>query len=176
MSDLLDQLPALLGVVVGTVGTILATHLADRARWARAQSVRWDERRMDAYADYARAIKELHNLAFRMTAARRADSRTQPLERPDGLRLLDRAEAHRTKAWEAALLLGDTETVAAARSWREAVRQFELLAQRPDCDLTGWDQGVRSADGARDAFYLAARRSLDIPGGSVVQSSWLSTR
>jgi len=29
---LLDQLPALLGVVVGTLGTLLATTLADQAR------------------------------------------------------------------------------------------------------------------------------------------------
>jgi hypothetical protein len=68
------------------------------------------------------------------------------------------------------------EVVTAARTWREAVRQLELLAQRPYCDLSGWDQDVRTADQARDAFYVAARRSLDVPGGSVAQSSCLSTR
>jgi len=53
--SLQDQLPALIGVAVGTVGTIVATGLADRSRWRRRQSVRWDERRLDAYVAFARA-------------------------------------------------------------------------------------------------------------------------
>ncbi|MFV2102973.1 hypothetical protein [Micromonospora sp. LOL_024] len=66
MGNLVGQLPALLGVLVGAVGTILATSLTDRSRWRRSQTVRWDERRLDAYAEFARVLKEVHTIASRM--------------------------------------------------------------------------------------------------------------
>jgi len=56
MSNLLGAIPALIGVVVG----VAATGWADRVRWKRGQAVRWDERRVDVYAEYARAIKRIH--------------------------------------------------------------------------------------------------------------------
>ncbi|MEV6596595.1 hypothetical protein AB0M36_06950 [Actinoplanes sp. NPDC051346] len=56
MSALTDQLPALLGVLLGTSGTILATGIADRSRWQRQQAARWDERRLQAYVEFANAV------------------------------------------------------------------------------------------------------------------------
>lgn len=173
VSTLLTQLPTLLGVLVGTLGTILATSLADRARWRRSQSVRWDERRLDAYVDYAHALKESHSVALRLTADHRPGSRSHPIDREEGLARLAEADARRTIVWENLLLLGDEPTVAAAASWRDAIWQVERLARGiveapPDVAemLTGVDE-------ARDGYYRAARRSLGVRGGSVEQSATL---
>jgi len=40
VETLVAQLPVLIGVLVGTLGTILATTLTDRTRWRRTLSVR----------------------------------------------------------------------------------------------------------------------------------------
>lgn len=173
VSTLLTQLPALLGVLVGTLGTILATSLADRARWRRGQSVRWDERRLDAYVDYAHALKESHAVALRLTADLRPGSYSHPIDRDEGLARLAEADARRTIVWENLLLLGDEATVVAAASWRDAIWHVERLARGlvetpPDIAET-----LTRANEARDGYYRAARRSLGVRGGSVEQSAAL---
>ncbi|MDO3702845.1 hypothetical protein Q3W71_14330 [Micromonospora sp. C28SCA-DRY-2] len=173
MGTLLAQVPALLGVLVGTLGTIFATSLADRARWRRNQSIRWDERRLDAYVEYAHAVKESHAIALRMTADRRPNSHSHPIDREAGLARLAEADARRTIAWENMLLLGDEATVAAAGVWRDAVWQLERLARGiadPEPDMVGVLSRVNEA---RDGFYRAARRSIAVRGGSVAQSALL---
>ncbi|MEH1165119.1 hypothetical protein V6V47_07010 [Micromonospora sp. CPCC 205539] len=173
MGTLLTQLPALIGVLVGTLGTILATSLADRARWRRSQSVRWDERRLDAYVEYAHAIKENHAVALRMTADHRPGSRSHPIGREEGLAQLAEADARRTIVWENLLLLGDEPTVVAAAGWRDAVWQVERLARgiaEPPGDIADLLSRVNEA---RDDYYRAARRSLGVHGGSVEQSGSL---
>src|SRR6267154_150727 len=67
MATILNQLPALVGVALGILGTLLVTSVSDRARWKRDQSVRWDQRRLEAYTEYARAIKEMYTTALHMS-------------------------------------------------------------------------------------------------------------
>jgi hypothetical protein len=176
VDGLIGQLPTLIGVVVGTLGTILATQLSDRARWRRTQSVRWDNQRVDAYAEYARALKEVHLLATRLTAPSRPSSQAHPIDPDAGLELLAEADAERTKAWERVLLFGDAATVAAAREWRDAVLQLELSARGRSPGDFEWVPAVRRADEGRDRFYETARASLAVGGGAVAQAPWLGHR
>ncbi|MBM0225215.1 MULTISPECIES: hypothetical protein [Micromonospora] len=167
--SLVTQLPALLGVLIGTAGTMIVTTVTERGRWRRNQTVRWDERRLDAYAEFTRAVKEIHLLAMGMLSAHRTGARTPPLRPEEGLaRLAEAAERH-SLAWESVLLLGDEATVRAASTWRHAVRNLELAARAlpdPPDDLAAL---VRRADETRDTFYRAARASLDVRGGAVDQ-------
>jgi hypothetical protein len=173
MSSFPDQLPALIGVVIGSVATVMATTLADRARWGRSQSVRWDERRLEAYADYAKAIKEISALAQRMTAEYRPGARVHVLDRQTALALLADANVRRTTAWEPVLMLGDGPSVTAAREWRFAVLALESLAVAEPFDSAAWTPAVQRVDEARDGFYVAARASLGVGGGDVGQAEWL---
>ncbi|MEU0548209.1 hypothetical protein [Micromonospora sp. NPDC005979] len=173
MGTLLTQLPALLGVLVGTLGTILATSLADRARWRRTQNVRWDERRLDAYVDYAHALKESYAVALRMTAHLRPGSHSHPIDRDEGLVRLAESDARRTVVWENLLLLGDEPTVVAAATWRDAVWQVERLARGIVGAPTGISEQLARVNEARDGYYRAARQSLGVRGGSVEQSAAL---
>ena len=165
MSSFLAAIPALVGVVVG----IVATSWADRARWKRGQAVRWDERRVDAYAEYAKAIKRIHITALRIVRPDRADNLTKPIARETALEMLTQAEARRTEAWELILLLADQATAHAALQWHFVVRRVaEFARSRPDdAESDDWKTLVRSADQARDLFYEAARNSVDVGGGSV---------
>jgi len=172
---LLSQLPALLGVLVGTLGTVLATHLAERVRWSRTQSVRWDDRRVEAYAEYARALKGVSLAAMRLPPV--ADpAGPLPVDPQDALAALAEADAERSKAWERILLLGDAATVTAARDWTDAVRDLRLAAigRAP----AGFDReaAVVHLDRCRDRFYAAARSGLAVGGGAVAQAAWLADR
>jgi hypothetical protein len=175
VSKFLEQAPALVGVVVGALATIVATSINDRFRWKRAQSVRWDERRLEAYSEYAHAIKDVYYAASRLVTGRRSVPPAEPLDRESGLQLLAEARAQRTRAWETVLLLGDAATVRAARNWREAVWQAEQIATDPKNASSEWESSISAVDHARDSFYEAARGSLAVPGGLVAQASWLSS-
>ena len=161
MSNFLAAIPALIGVVVG----VAATGWADMIRWKRGQAVRWDERRVDAYAEYARAIKRIHMTALGMVSPHRAEQ----INPDDGLAMLAQADADRTEAWEGVLLLGDRETTHAAFRWQNMVEaEAEFARSRPDDgESDEWIAAVRSADQARDSFYAAARKSVNVRGGSV---------
>ncbi|MCZ7429018.1 hypothetical protein O7607_25025 [Micromonospora sp. WMMA1949] len=166
---LATQLPALLGVLVGTVGTMLATGLNERTRWRRTQTVRWDERRLDAYVELTKAVKEIHAVATRMLGEHRPNARRPAMDRNEGLARLAEADVRHTLAWEAVLLLGDEITVRAAAEWRHAVRDIESAARAlplPPTDVSGM---IHRADVGRDGFYRAARQSLGVRGGSVEQ-------
>ncbi|MFJ5779556.1 hypothetical protein [Streptomyces sp. NPDC093094] len=176
MTAFLNQLPALMGVVVGVLGTLLTSRLNDKAQWTRTLSVRWDERRLDAYSEFGRALKEVHILAHRITAQSRPGSRAHAIDRSTGLELMAQADAQRTKAWEGVLLLGDADTVAAAREWRWSVQQLERAARGIAGDGFDWEAAVRRADEDRDRFYVAARAGLTVAGGDVAQARWLTDR
>jgi hypothetical protein len=176
VESFLDQLPAILGVLVGAAGTLLVTNWTDRARWKRDQAVRWDARRLDTYVAYAATVKEVHALALRASAQYRRSSRSRFIDSEQALELMDEADARRTQAWEAMLLLGDEVTVTAARAWQDAVGTERYLCSRDSIDEIEWRSAVEAVDQARDRFYLAARANLGVHGGSVVQSPFLRSR
>jgi len=60
---LLEQLPALVGVVLGAAGGYLINAMADRARWRREKEARWESHRMQTYAAYGHAVKAVTLLA-----------------------------------------------------------------------------------------------------------------
>lgn len=77
---LVDQVPMLLGVVVGAATSYLVTVTTERSRWRRQQAVRWDDRRLSAHTDYARAVKEVCMISLRLAAGRGLTDCPSPLE------------------------------------------------------------------------------------------------
>ncbi|WP_241563421.1 hypothetical protein [Micromonospora costi] len=157
-------------MLVGTAGTIVATTVGERVRWRRNQTVRWDERRLEAYVDFTRAVKEIHAVATQMLASHRPESLRPSLDRETGLARLAEGDVRHTLTWEEVLLLGDEETVRAAAAWRRAVRDIERAARALPNPPTDLPELIRRADEGRDRFYRAARASLAILGGSVEQA------
>ncbi|MER7418349.1 hypothetical protein ABT346_16460 [Micromonospora peucetia] len=175
MGSIVAQLPVLIGVLIGTIGTIVATSVADRTRWKRNQSVRWDDRRLDAYVEFGRVVKEIQAVAVRMLTSERPHSRGHHMDREEGLARLAEADIRHALAWESILLLGDASTVTAARDWRDAVWGVERVA-RGLSQADDHDDLLHRANEARDLFYLAARGGLGVRGGSVAQATMLGAR
>jgi hypothetical protein len=164
MHALLQQLPALVGVVIGALASYLAGASTERARWRREHAARWDAKRMEAYAGYALTVKTFIVIANRIRAGRDLGSSTQPLQADQGLEKLAEAEIDRAAAWEQVLLIGDPATIAAARNWHQCAWDLESFASGSKTGKQGWYAAVVAANDARAEFYRNARRDLAVAG------------
>lgn len=172
MSGIGQQLPALVGVVIGALASFLAGAASERTRWRRERSSRWDERRAQAYADYGYAVKNVY-----VTSTRAAELRLGGEEGSaayhEALAELGRLKVERTATWESVLLLGHPETIAAARTWHREVWQVERFALGQRTDTGQWDAVHEEINADRGRFYAAARRDLGITTGDIpMGESW----
>jgi hypothetical protein len=167
--SLLNQLLVLLGVIIGALGAYLTTAASERARWRRTLDSRWDDRRIEAYASYAQAVKRMVTLAQRIAAGRELGDPSEPLApTQDNLDLLAVAEDERATQWETVLLLGHPHTEAAARNWHEHAWRLEWYARALIVgEKSDWERARAAANIARAAFYESARSDLGISGGDL---------
>ncbi len=179
MSEIIQQVPTLIGVIVGALGSYLVSTVNDRLRWRREHRVRWEERRIAAYADYASAVKRIFQLTLRITAYRGIHPSARPLSPAEGMSELHVAGSDRAAKWETVLLVGTPRTVAAAREWHRTIWTLEDLASRETCDSVEFVAAVERSGRARSAFYEAARQDLGLEGDRLPEadsllSLWLS--
>ncbi|MEU3342049.1 hypothetical protein [Streptomyces sp. NPDC006668] len=165
MSAFLQQLPALIGVVIGALGSYLAVVRGDRARFRRERAARWEERRLAAYADYARTLKKSVTLTYRVSAHLGNDPHPHPMSLQDAEPLLAEAMAARDPAWEALLLLGSPEVVERARAWVLALIDMEQFIRGNACDPAAWEALLEQQRATRDGYYSAVREDLALPPG-----------
>jgi hypothetical protein len=161
----LQQLPTLVGVLVGAIATYAATSAAELARWRRAQSVRWDEKRANAYMEYAHSLKRVIYLALRLAVLRDARPDSATALGTDEVAELNEAEVQRTIKWEAVLLLGSNEVVIAARNWHNSVFRLERLAHGKPVDVP-LAAAIEAISQARRNFYEAAKGDIGIDVGA----------
>jgi hypothetical protein len=171
-----QALPALVGVLLGATATYFSTAATERARWRRTQSVRWDERRIAAYTEYAHTLKHFIAIAVRIAAYNGLHRQEEPLDPAEGFPLLAAAGDQRTVKWEAVLLLGSPEVIRAARRWHQDAGELQPIVLGQPSDMT-WLEAVEAISAARRGFYEAVRHDLGIPltGSSEVfewQMSW----
>jgi hypothetical protein len=131
--------------------------------------VRWDEKRLTAYAEYASAVGDITGIAIRMAAARGLPSPAAPLDPKDGLPLLLEAEARRGAKWQTVQLLGDPTTVSAARRWHECAWRLDGFAKGRFDGSEEFQAAWKSAGIARTQYYAAARASLGVQNGDLPQ-------
>jgi hypothetical protein len=176
MQPFLQQLPALLGVVVGAFATYAATASAERARWRRSQAVRWDSLRLAAYAEYAHAVKKVTSIAVRVATHSGIHHDLGALPPEDGLPALAAAEEERTIKWESVLLLGTDRTLVAARAWHESATRLQRIASGMPTDMT-WAQAIAAVSKARRGFYEAAKADVGIAVGKSPETyEWQLTK
>lgn len=174
MTNLIDQLPTLIGVVIGALASYASSQLADRSRWRRERLTRWDTSKLEALSNYASAIKAETRICLRIAATTGLSPRPDPLDPAVGAAMLTAAEDQRTTQFESLLLLADPPTVAAARQWQQSVWALHPHVT-PDATGAQFLEQFRQAGIAREAFYRAARESLDITTGqpvSTVPATW----
>lgn len=176
MQAFLQQLPALLGVIVGVFATWATTSTMERARWRRSQAVRWDGLSLTAYAEYAHAVKKVSSIALRVAAHHGIHPYIGALPPEEGLPALASAEEERTIKWESVLLLGTDTTVVAARAWHESVERLQRIASGADAGMT-WPEAIAAVSTARRRFYEAAKADIGITiGASPETYEWQMTK
>ena len=165
MSSVTQQLPALIGVVVGAAASYLVGAATERARWRREQSSRWDDKRAQAYAEYGYAIKSLYVQSLRIANSRMRGDPGDSMDYDKALAELGRLADERAAKWETVLLLGNPQTIAAARTWHRHVWQMEFFARGERTDADQYHTLREDVDTDRARFYEAARRDLGITSG-----------
>lgn len=165
MSAFVQQLPALIGVVVGAIGSYLAITRGDRARFQREEKARWEERRLAVYTDYARDLKKAVTLTYRIAAHLGNDPHPHPLPAEDAAPLLADATLARDASGEALLMLGAEEVVARAREWVTVVMEMEVFLRGGTHDPSRWSELLSAQRAARARYYESVRRDLALPAG-----------
>jgi hypothetical protein len=165
MASFAQQLPALIGVVIGAAGSFGVMIVGDRTRFRREQDRTWRERRLAVYTDYARSVKRMVSVAFRVAAHAGNDPHPNPLPPEDAGGLLADSLEARDLAWEMLLLLAGSEVVESARAWFLAVTEMEKFNRGLVVDPERWRELMKQQRMARAAFYAAARHDLGLPSG-----------
>lgn len=143
MSHFINQLPELLGVVVGVVASYLATSVREKAQWRRSPQTRWIDERVSVYAKYGHAVKRVYELSKRLAASRGLPTAAAALPLDSGLDELSQASITRSESWERLLLVGEREAVTAAREWHRSVWRMEAFALGKRVDADEWIEAVR---------------------------------
>ncbi|HET9142939.1 hypothetical protein [Actinophytocola sp.] len=174
MNPIVAQALTIAGVLLGSAATFLVTSATERTRWRRAQSARWDDKRLVAYSEYANAVKQMVRLCRRIAETKGLLSTGQAIELEPAFAALAEAETLRAARWETVLLLGEPATITAARAWSEQVWQLERILRAEDPDAEAFLDGYRSAMRLRNEFYAQARADLDITSGPLPELNWKS--
>jgi hypothetical protein len=165
MSEFLQQLPALIGVVIGALGSYLAVVRSDRMRLRRETAARWEERRLAVYSDFARALKRSVTLTYRVAAHLGNDPHPHPLTPEEAAPLMAEATQARDPAGEALLLLGSTEVVERARLWVATAMEMERFLREGTRDPEAWHALLERQRAGRERYYAAVREDLALPPG-----------
>lgn len=106
---MISQIVTLVGVLIGALTSYLATAMAERARHQRAMATRWDERKLQAYLEYASCAKEIADFAKRAWRAREGSE-----SRQEFLAAMEEAERRRSVLFETLVLLGSPAAISCA--------------------------------------------------------------
>lgn len=167
MGPVVQQLVTLAAVVLGAGATFSATTLVERAKWKRSLDTRWDDRRLAAYADYANALKKTLEVCLRLAENKGYPAGFQPIDRDAGLQAFAAADAERTLRWEAVLLLGSPEAIAAARKWHKALWGFRYFVMDAEPDHEEFLRSFEAMGHLRNEFYERARADLGVGSGAL---------
>jgi hypothetical protein len=152
VSALIQQLPALIGVIIGALGSYLAVMRGDQARFRREQEARWEERRLVAYTDYALSLKTTVTLTRRVASHLGNDPHPQPLTPTEAASHLAEATDVRSSSGEALLMLGTPEVVQEAHGWAVTVSDLEHSVHTRSCTSETWSALLEQQRTARESY------------------------
>ncbi|WP_200301481.1 hypothetical protein [Streptomyces adelaidensis] len=165
MSAFIQQLPALIGVVIGALGSYLVVMRGEQVRFRQERAARWEERRLTVYADWARALKRSVTLTYRVASHLGNDPHPHPLSPEEAAPLMAEATVARDPSGEALLLLGSPEVVEKARAWVVTVMEMEEFLRAETRDPAAWQALLERQRVGRDRYYTAVREDLALPPG-----------
>lgn len=174
MNPIVAQALTIAGVLLGSAATFIVTSATERTRWRRAQSTRWDDKRLLAYSEYANAVKHMVRLCRRIAETKGLLSTGQPIDLDSAFADLAEAETQRAARWETLLLLGEPATISAAQAWSEQAWQLEHILREDSPDTASFSDAYRKSMRLRNEFYARARADLGITSGPLPELTWQS--
>ncbi|MEU5863576.1 hypothetical protein ABZ815_20565 [Nonomuraea sp. NPDC047529] len=162
--NLLTQVITIAAVIVGAVVTYATNSATERSRHRRQLQIRWDERNLEAYADYIGKVRSCIYSAVRLyESPREPDS-------PGGqwgqlLDALTAAEGQRAVAFERVMLLANDQVIEKAHEVNMAAARIDWAARRRiECSLEEWRSLHRAVFAAINRLHQCARQDLKVPG------------
>ncbi|GHH00209.1 hypothetical protein [Streptomyces lanatus] len=165
MSVFIQQLPALIGVVIGALGSYVVVVRGDRMRFVREQAARWEDRKLAVYADYAQSVKRTVTVTYRVAAALGNDPHPDRLSLEEAKPLLADATARRDPSGEALIMLGSPAVVDKARAWVVTALEMERFVRAGREDPEAWQALLERQRAGREGYYAAVREDLGLPPG-----------
>ncbi|MEU7433216.1 hypothetical protein AB0B07_20670 [Streptomyces sioyaensis] len=124
---MISQIVTLVGVLVGALTSYLSVSVAERAKHRRSMATRWDERKLNAYIEYATCVKEVADVAKR---SRQVDEGSDAHK--EFIATMEDGERRRSALFEALVLLAAPPTIEAAHEINVALWEGLAQARRHD--------------------------------------------
>lgn len=162
--DALTQVVTILAVILGGLTTWLTNHVSERSRRRLEFSTRWDEKKLDAYADFigrARAYIYASVLLYEVREEIRISARSEHELREE----LTREAVEQSLAFERVMLLAGDAVVEAAHAVQGATIALGWQARgQIDGTLLDWRARNTTAFEAINRFHERARIDLGVTG------------
>ncbi|MCM2393083.1 hypothetical protein [Streptomyces albipurpureus] len=162
--DIVGQLVTIAAVLLGGLTTHFTNHRMERQRTAFATLTRWDERKLDAYAEYIDCVRTCiytSVLLYETKEGMRSIDRSEPDLTLD----LADAEGSRGRAFERVMLLAEDGVIEAAHELNSAAHAIDWRAHgRTSGTLEEWRALHRTVFEAINRFHEAARVDLGVNG------------
>jgi len=162
--DTITQLVTIAAVLLGSLTTYVTNQLMERSKQRETRRVRWDEKKLDAYAEYigrVRAVIHANVLLYEV----REGMRTMPRSEHDLTMDLIETGGAQAIAFERVMLLAGDAVVDAAHAVQEATAAIGWQARGVvNGTLDDW-RGLNSAAfRAINDFHQCARLDLGVSG------------
>jgi hypothetical protein len=162
--DLAGQAITILAVVVGALTTHFANHLLERQKMRHLLLTRWDERKLETYAEYIDAVRTCIYSSVMLYEARTGLSSGQRAETSLTEELTD-AEGARSRAFERVMLLAGERVIEAAHLVNAATKAIDWRARgTTEGPLEEWRELNREAFRSINRFHESARADLGVLG------------
>lgn len=159
-----EQLVTIGAVVIGAMSTHVTNYLRERSKNRYQLLTRWDDRKVEAYAEYVDAAKMRIASAVRLYEAREG---LRDEHKPEVDLREDLGDASRRwgSAFERVMLLGGDDAIEAGHQLNTVLAEIDWQATgRITGSLSDWRERHRNAFRLINAFHEAARDDLGIRG------------
>ncbi|MFM9368927.1 hypothetical protein [Streptomyces sp. Da 82-17] len=159
-----EQLVTVAAVLLGALMTHLTNFLMERSRKKHERSVRWDERKLDAYENYIECVRTCIFLAVQLYEVKEGLRESDQGEREI---LAEMSDAGRTRgrAFERIMLLAGDDVIEAAHRLNSVALQVDWQAHgKIGGTLEDWRARNRDVFSAINAFHDSARQDLGVSG------------
>jgi hypothetical protein len=176
VNPIVAQALTIAGVLLGSAATFFVTSATERTRWQRTQSARWDDKRLVAYTEYANAVKHMVRLCRRIAETKKLLPTGQDIDLETAFAAFAEGETQRALKWEAVMLLGEPQTISAAKTWYEQVWKLEHILREENPDKSAFIDAYRESMRIRNEFYAKARKDLNINSGPLPELTYSSVK